>query len=78
MTDERPWRVENLTFEPRGSGLEATLFNGHEIARQNGKYKIRQYREYRGEYTANEPKWDYYDLDEKGANAVLATLWVSK
>ena len=41
-TDERPWRV--LTFEPRDDGLEATLINGHEIARQNGKYKIRQYR----------------------------------
>jgi hypothetical protein len=40
MTDERPWRVEDLKFERLGEGTERATISGVVVVRQNGKYTI--------------------------------------
>jgi hypothetical protein len=37
MTDEKPWRLADLTFVPLGDGRERATINGVEIVRLNGR-----------------------------------------
>ena len=41
MTDQKPWRLEDLVFESMGDDLrEIATIDGVEIVRQNGRYWI--------------------------------------
>jgi hypothetical protein len=64
MTDEKPWRLADLTFVPLGDGRERATINGVEIVRLNGRYWIR---------AQNGPLWD--DIDERGVDPALHYLF---
>src|SRR5215471_19877752 len=48
VTNDRPWRLADLTFVPSGSGRERATINGVRVVRQNGRYWI---------MTRNGPQW---------------------
>jgi hypothetical protein len=55
MTDEKPWRLANLIFEPMGDDRrERATIDGVVIVRQDGRYSI----------TAPEQEWSNIDEDE--------------
>ena len=63
ITDERPWRVEDLKFERLGEGTERATISGVVVVRQNGKYTITG---------PGRPIWK--DKDTKEANDALHYL----
>ena len=64
VTNDRPWRLADLTFVPSGDGREKATINGVEIVRLNGRYSI---------VARNGPFWD--DLDESGVDPALNYLF---
>jgi hypothetical protein len=60
VTNDRPWRLADLTFVPSGAGRERAEINGIEIVRQNGRYWI---------LTRDGPMWS--DIDEKDSRCRL-------
>jgi hypothetical protein len=55
MTDEKPWRLADLIFEPMGDDRrETATIDGVVIVRQDGRYSI----------TAPEQEWLNIDEDE--------------
>jgi hypothetical protein len=53
MTDQKPWRLEDLAFESMGDDQrEKATIDGVEIVRQDGRYWI------------NSPYGQWSDLDE--------------
>jgi hypothetical protein len=64
MTNERPWRYENLFFESDGEGREKATISNVVIVRQNGKHTIT---------APNEPVWE--NKDENEVNPILNYLY---
>ena len=64
VTNDRPWRLEDLTFVPSGDGRERATINGVEVVRRNKRYWI---------MTRNGPQ--YHDIAEKDVNAALYYLF---
>jgi hypothetical protein len=55
MTDQKPWRLADLIFEPMGDDQrERATIDGVEIVRRDGRYSI----------TAPEEVWSNIDEDE--------------
>ena len=68
MTDEKPWCLADLMFEPMGDDLrEKATINGVEIVREDGRYWIR---------TENGPHYD--NLAEDGVDPALNYLFGQK
>jgi hypothetical protein len=63
MTNDRPWRLADLTFVPSGQGRERATINGVEVVRENGRYWIT---------TPNGPLWS--NIDERGVDPALTYL----
>jgi sugar lactone lactonase YvrE len=40
VTNDRPWRLADLSFAPSGNGRERATINGVEVVRDNGRYWI--------------------------------------
>jgi ABC-type uncharacterized transport system substrate-binding protein len=40
VTNDRPWRLADLSFAPSGNGRERATINGVEVVRENGRYWI--------------------------------------
>jgi hypothetical protein len=64
MTNDRQWRLADLTFVPSGEGRERATINGVEVVRENGRYWI---------VTPNGPLWS--DIDERGVDPALNYLF---
>jgi hypothetical protein len=64
VTNDRPWRLEDLTFVPSGDGRERATINGVEVVRRNKRYWI---------MAPNGPQ--YSDIAEKDVNAALDYLF---
>ena len=63
MTDQKPWRLEDLVFESMGDDLrERATIDGVEIVRQDGRYWI------------NSPDGQWSDLDGGVVDPVLSFL----
>jgi hypothetical protein len=58
VTNDRPWRLADLSFAPSGNGRERATINGVEVVRENGRYWIT---------TPNGPIWS--NIDERGIRA---------
>jgi hypothetical protein len=52
VTNDRPWRLAELSFIPSGNGRERATINGVEVVRENGRYWI---------ITPNGPLWSNID-----------------
>ena len=63
MTNDRPWRLADLTFVPSGSGRGRATINGVRVVRQNGRYWI---------MTRNGPQWN---IDEQAVDPALNYLF---
>jgi hypothetical protein len=64
MTDQKPWRLEDLAFESMGDDrTEKVTIDGVEIVRQDGRYWI------------NSPYGQWSNLDEKEVNPALNFLF---
>jgi hypothetical protein len=64
MTEQKPWRLEDLTFESMGDDRsEKATINGIEIVRQDGRYLI------------NSPDDQWPDLAEGEVDPVLNVLF---
>ena len=48
VTNDRPWRLADLSFVPSGNGRERATINGVEVVREDGRYWI---------ITPNGPLW---------------------
>jgi hypothetical protein len=69
-TNDRPWRLADLTFVPSGAGGEKAEIKGIVVVRQNGRYSIS---------TRQGPQWT--DIDEQSFDPALNylfNLWVQK
>jgi hypothetical protein len=65
MTDEKPWCLADLMFEPMGDDLrEKATIDGVEIVREDGRYWIR---------TQDGPHYD--NLAEDGVDPALNYLF---
>jgi hypothetical protein len=64
VTDDRPWRLADLTFVPVVAGRERATINGIEIVRESGRYWI---------LTPNGPLWS--NIDERGVDPALNYLF---
>jgi len=64
VTNDRPWRLADLSFVPSGNGREKATINGVEIVKENGRYWI---------ITANGPLWT--NIDERGVDPALNYLF---
>ena len=64
MTNDRPWRLADLSFAPSGNGRERATINGVEVVRENGRYWIT---------TPNGPIWS--NIDERGVDPALNYLF---
>jgi hypothetical protein len=64
VTNDRPWRLADLSFAPSGNGRERATINGVEVVRENGRYWIT---------TPNGPIWS--NIDERGVNPALNYLF---
>jgi hypothetical protein len=65
MTDQKPWRLEDLAFESMGDDRrEKATIDGVEIVREDGRYWIR---------TQDGPHYD--NLAEDGVDAALNYLF---
>jgi hypothetical protein len=64
MTDQKPWRLEDLAFESIGDDQrEKATIDGIEIVRQDGRYWI------------NSPYGQWSDLDENEVEGPLIFLF---
>jgi hypothetical protein len=64
MTDQKPWRLEDLAFESMGDDQrEKATIDGVEIVRQDGRYWI------------NSPYGQWSDLDENEVEGPLIFLF---
>ena len=63
VTNDRPWRLEDLTFVPSGDGRERATINCVEVVRRNKRYWI------------SSPVRQYSDIAEKDVNAALNYLF---
>jgi len=64
VTNDRPWRLADLSFVPSGNGRERATINGVEVVRENGRYWI---------ITPNGPLWS--NIDERGVDPALYYLF---
>jgi hypothetical protein len=64
VTNDRPWRLVDLSFAPSGNGRERATINGVEVVRENGRYWIT---------TPNGPIWS--NIDERGVDPALNYLF---
>ena len=64
VTNDRPWRLADLSFVPSGNGLEKATINGVEVVKENGRYWI---------ITPNGPLWS--NIDERGVDPALNYLF---
>ena len=64
VTNDRPWRLADLSFVPSGNGREKATINGVEVVKENGRYWI---------ITANGPLWS--NIDERGVDPALNYLF---
>jgi flagellar protein FliO/FliZ len=64
VTNDRPWRLGDLSFVPSGNGRETATINGVEVVKENGRYWI---------ITANGPLWS--NIDERGVDPALNYLF---
>ena len=64
VTNDRPWRLADLTFVPAEAGRERATLEGVEVVRENGRYWI---------ITANGPLWS--NIDERGVDPALNYLF---
>jgi hypothetical protein len=69
MTNDRPWRLADLTFVSSGGGTERATIDGGdiEIVRQNGRYWI---------MTPNGPQW--HDIGANGVDPALNFLFIER
>jgi hypothetical protein len=67
VTNDRPWRLTDLTFVPAGNGRERATINGVEVIRENGRYWI---------ITPSGPIWS--NIDERGVDPALNYLFGKK
>jgi hypothetical protein len=67
VTNDRPWRLTDLTFVPAGNGRERAAINGVEVIRENGRYWI---------ITPSGPIWS--NIDERGVDPALNYLFGKK
>jgi hypothetical protein len=66
LTDEKPWRLADLTFEPVGDGRrEKATIDGIEIVREEGS-------------TGSTPPTAWSDASEAEANGALNWLYGQK
>jgi flagellar protein FliO/FliZ len=63
-TNDRPWRLADLSFVPSGNGRETATINGVEVMKENGRYWI---------ITPNGPLWS--NIDERGVDPALNYLF---
>ena len=64
MTDQKPWRLEDLVFESMGDDLrERATIDGVEIVRQDGRYWI------------NSPHDQWSNLNEREVDPALNLLF---
>jgi hypothetical protein len=67
MTDQKPWRLEDLAFESMGDDQrERAMIDGVVIMRQDGKYWI------------NAPERQWSDLDERDVDPALNFLFLGR
>jgi flagellar protein FliO/FliZ len=64
VTNDRPWRLADLSFVPSGNGREKVTMNGVEVMKENGRYWIT---------TPNGPLWS--NIDERGVDPALNYLF---
>jgi hypothetical protein len=64
VTNDRPWRLADLTFVPAEAGRERATLEGVEVVRENGRYWI---------LTPNGPLWS--NIDERGVDPALNYLF---
>jgi hypothetical protein len=64
VTNDRPWRLADLSFVPSGNGREKATINGVEVVKENGRYWI---------ITPNGPLWS--NIDERGVDPALNYLF---
>jgi hypothetical protein len=64
VTNDRPWRLADLSFVPSGKGQERATINGVEVVTENGRYWIT---------TPNGPLWS--NIDERGVDPALNYLF---
>jgi hypothetical protein len=64
VTNERPWRLADLTFLPAETGRERATLEGVEVVRENGRYWI---------LTPDGPLWS--NIDERGVDPALNYLF---
>jgi len=67
VTNDRPWRLTDLTFVPAGNGRERATINGVEVIRENGRYWIT---------TPSGSIWS--NIDERGVDPALNYLFGKK
>jgi hypothetical protein len=67
VTNDRPWRLADLSFASSGNGRERAAINGVEVVRENRRYWIT---------TPNGPIWS--DIDERGVDPALNYLFERK
>jgi hypothetical protein len=64
VTNDRPWRLADLSFVPSGNGRKKATINGVEVVKENGRYWI---------IAANGPLWS--NIDERGVDPALNYLF---
>jgi hypothetical protein len=64
VTDDRPWRLSDLTFVPAEVGRERATLENVEVVRENGRYWI---------VTPDGPLWS--NIDERGVDPALNYLF---
>ena len=67
VTNDRPWRLTDLTFVLAGDGRDRATINGVEVIRENGRYWI---------ITPSGPIWS--NIDERGVDPALQYLFGKK
>ena len=67
MTDDRPWRLTDLTFVPLGDGRERATINGEVEIVKNGRYWIT---------TPHGPQW--HDIGREGVDPALNFLFIER
>ena len=64
VTNDRPWRLADLTFVPAEAGRERARLEDVEVVRENGRYWI---------ITPDGPLWS--NIDERGVDPALNYLF---
>jgi len=69
MSDQRPWRLEDLAFEPVGDDQrERATIDGVAIVRQDGKYSI----------DATDPEHHWENLEERDVDTALNFVFLER